>query len=462
MNKRIVVLLSVVLALFLTLTVYLSFFAVFRAPELKKSVYNRRLYEEEETVLRGAIYDRNGTLLAESRRTDAGQKRVYPYGALYAHVIGYASKDYGKSKLELSYDNYLCGDNEVAGALNLVAAMSGTVAEGVPLVLTVDHPLQQYASDLLGNKRGSIIVMDPDTGAIRAMVSHPDFDPDPDTLASRWAELSEREDAPFVSRATAGLYAPGSTWKILLAAKAIESGMEDDLFEDDGTVEIDGREFANSHEEKNGTLTLAEAFAKSSNVVFAGIGDTLADEALKTYETFLLGKALPFDLPTETSTLRDQDAMGRTDYAATAIGQGKLAVTPLYMATVASAVACGGEMRKPYLVERAEKNGITLYGAKPQTLARVISEETAGKLRDMMRLCVTDGTGKNADVPGLTVYGKTGTAQNETDRSHDWFVGFAEAEDGDRAIVAVILEYNGEGSSAAALLAGRVLDRWLD
>lgn len=462
MNKKIIIVLSVILLLFLTLAVYLTYFGVFKADELEKSVYNQRLYENEDKVRRGTVLDKNGTVLAKSEMTDEGRKRVYPYGRLYTHVIGYSSKVYGRSKLELAYNDYLAGTNELGQALNLASVMSGDEKSGFDITLTVDNALQQYAYELLGGKNGSIILMDTASGAVLAMASTPSFDPSEESLEKNWEELAESDNAPFVARATNGLYAPGSTWKTLTAVAAIEAGLENNEYEDEGKTVIGGREYVNSGGKAYGTVDLVGAFKYSSNVVFARLGTELGKSGLSVYERFLLGKDIDFDLPTAKSTLSDKPSqMGETDFASTAIGQGKLAVTPLYMTMVASVFANGGEMVEPYIVQSIDKGSVNAFTAKKKILATPVSYSVAEKVKEMMRACVTEGTGGQANVSGLKVYGKTGTAENETDKTHDWFIGFAENDYGEGVTVCVMLEYNGQGSSVSAKIAGRLLARCL-
>lgn len=462
MNKRIIIVLSLILLLFLSLAVYLTYFGVFEADDLKKSVYNQRLYEKEEAVKRGTVYDSEGTVLAESQMTDEGQKRIYPYGKIYTHVIGYSSKTYGRSKIELEYNDYLSASNELGQALNLALAVSGEEKTGFDITLSINNKLQQYAYGLLGGKNGSIILMDNSDGAILAMASNPTFDPSEDKLEENWEELAESDDAPFVARAVSGLYAPGSTWKTVTAAAALEAGLASEEYEDEGKIIIGGREYVNSGGNAYGTINLKEAFLHSSNVVFAKVGTELGKESMSIYERFLLGKDLDFDIPVMTSKLSDDiSSMSEADIASTSIGQGKLSVTPLYMTMVASVFANDGDMVKPYIVKSIDKGNINAYSAKKKTLGSPISQKTASEVKDMMYACVSEGTGYAASVSGLKVYGKTGTAQNETDKSHDWFVGFAETESGRSVTVCVMLEYNGQGSSVSAALAGKMLSKCL-
>lgn len=462
MNKRIIMLLTMVSVLFMSMAVYLTIFEITQAEELKKTPYNQRLFDMENEVLRGKIYDCEGTILAESKIVDGESLRFYPFGDLYTHVIGYNSKVYGKSKLEFSFNDYLMGNSTIGEAVNLASAMAGEAKKGMDLTLTVDHKLQSYASDILGNKKGCIIVMDADSGKIRAMVSKPTFNPEEPVLSENWGDLEEGADSPFLARATAGLYAPGSTWKIISSAAVIEAGLEEELLDDRGKIIVGGREYKNSGEKANGEIALDRAFSKSSNVYFAKMGSDLGKDGLDIYDDFLLGKDIDFDIPIERSNLADKaSSMSEADIASTSIGQGKLRVTPLYMTMVASSVANGGKMVKPYLVEKAVLGDFVAYEAENKTLAQPLSKSTADKIKKMMELCVTEGTGKSASVSNLKVYGKTGTAQNETDKSHDWFIGFAENDEGEKAAICVMLEYNGVGSSEAASMAGRVFSYWL-
>lgn len=457
MNKKIIAVLSLILLLFLALAVYLTYFGLFTAPELSKSVYNQRLYEKEGSVKRGTIYDRNRVALAESKMTDDGWERIYPYGKIYTHVIGYTSQTYGRSKIELEYNDYLTASNEIGQAVNLAMAVSGGEKTGFDITLTVDNKLQQYAYDVLSGKNGCIIAMDNKTGAVLAMASNPTFDPSEESLMKNWEELAENDDAPFVARAVSGLYAPGSTWKMITASAALENGMGDAEFNDEGKAQIGGREYENSGGKAYGTVTLSEAFLHSSNVVFAQIGADMGTSALSIYERFLLGGDIDFDISASTSTLADKiSTMSVADIASTSIGQGKLTVTPLYMTLVASVFANEGEMIKPYIVESIDKGSINAYKAKRKVIATPVSASVAEEVRDMMGRCVSEGTGAQANASGLKVYGKTGTAQNETEKSHDWFVGFAENEAGESITVCVVLEYNGQGSSVAASMARKI------
>lgn len=461
-NQKILKVLLSMSCLFLLLIVYLTYFGLFKAETIAKSSYNQRLWQKEDSVLRGKIYDRKGTVLAYSTMRNTTQTRVYPFGNVYTHIIGYNSRTYGKSQLELRYNSYLSGDNDLSAVFGIADLFKGEDKEGASIKLTIDNELQQAAQAALKNRNGAIVMINPENGEVRAMASSPTYQPDAGALEENWGGLSEDENAPFLSRATGGLYAPGSSWKIITAAAAIEHGYTDKTFKDEGKILIDGKEFNNSKKKAYGKIDLSRAFAVSSNVVFASLGHEMGESAaLDIYSRFMLGKDIGFDIPLSTSKLSSK-SMTKTEVSSTAIGQGKLMVTPLYMALVVGTIANDGEMMQPYLVDSAElPNGIVAYNASPKVIASPISNTTAHTVAEMMKECVLNGTGTAAKVSGLDVYGKTGTAENERLKSHDWFVGYAINHEGEKVCIAVILEYNGQGGGAScAPIAKELFTLW--
>ena len=261
-NRRIIYTMVFVSMLFLSLIGYLTYFTLFPNAIIAHHRLDKRQWMYEASTLRGIIYDRNDTVLAYTDPEDK-QLRIYPHGALYAHVIGYSSIIYGKSQLEAAYNDYLVGRDNFTTALGI----SGAAEYGFNLTLTLDHELQQVASDnLKGN--GAAVALNPKTGEILAMVSKPDFNPNESELTALWGELAESQDAPLFPRATNGLYPPGSTFKIVTSAAIIEQGLDGRIFEDTGTVTIDGKNFKNYSNTKMGNIDLSRAFELSSNVVF--------------------------------------------------------------------------------------------------------------------------------------------------------------------------------------------------
>ncbi len=462
-NKRIIKSLVVMSLLFLSLFVYLTYFSLFKADSLVSSNYNRRLWEKEDSVLRGSIYDRGGTVIAKSELdSDGVQKRVYPYGSLYAHVVGYNTRSYGKTNLELTFNDYLLKTETLTEILQY-GIDSDEMKRGCDLVTTIDHSLMETAKSAMKGRNGAVVAVNPKTGEVLCLYSAPSFDPNEDALTENWADLSVDEDSPFLPRATKGLYAPGSTFKTVVAAAALEAGMDDYTVDDEGSVKIDGHIFGNSGGSSYGNINLLQGFKYSSNVMFTQLGVELGADRLKqSAESFMITKAIPFDIDT-SSAQWGYSSMSDTELASVGIGQGKLLTTPLNMAMVAASIANGGVMMKPYLVQRAvSSNGVVAYEASPEALARTTTSSVSAKITEYMLACVESGTGANARIRGIDVAGKTGTAQNEREgRDHAWFIGFAPADDPQIA-VAVIQEYSGSsGGAACAPVAKAVMQEWL-
>jgi len=467
-DKKIVHALLVICLLFSMLIVYLTYFELFVKDKIISNSYNQRLNADNSSVLRGSILDRNGEVLAKSQFKGETQERVYPYGSLYSHIIGYNSRVYGKSLLEANYNDYLSNRYDAHTLMDILAKLEGFDPAGANLTLTLDHNLQAQAEKLMRNLKGAVVVMNPRTGEILAMVSKPDFDPTGSKLEASWRTLVESPDSPFLSRATQGLYAPGSTFKVVVSASALDHGLADKVYKDTGITTIDGKEFRNAGGKAYGEINLSQALSVSSNTYFARLGTDLGASALKkAAEAFGLEKDVPFELPFNKSRFPYKE-MSQTDLASVGIGQGKILVTPLHMAMIASSIANDGVMMQPWLVKDIKTvNDITLQEGKPRVLAQPISAQTAQALKEMMVDVVKSGTGKKAAIKGITVAGKTGTAQNETtggekEQEHAWFIGFAPADDPTVA-VAVIAEYSGSsGGDLCAPIAGKLMAAWLN
>ena len=462
-NKKIIFVLVIMSVLFLSIFVYLTYFTLFQADGLVSSNYNRRLWEKEESVLRGSIFDRRGTVLAESEKSsEGGQKRIYPYGSLYTHVIGYNTRSYGKTNLELSYNDYLLKTESLTEIIQY-GMDDAELKKGSDLITTLDHRLMAEARDAMNGRNGAVVALNPKTGEVLCLYSGPSFDPNEDALVKNWPDLSMRDDSPFLARATQGLYAPGSTFKIAVTAAALEHGYGGYTVDDGGSTKIDGRVFRNAGGTGYGNIGLGGGFKYSSNVFFSHLGVELGAGTLKkAAEDFMVTKQIPFDMPTSFSEW-GYDSMEKTELAAVGIGQGKLLTTPLNMAMVAAAIANNGVMMKPYLVQRVSSpNGVSVYEASPEVLTRVCTASTAAEITGFMLDCVESGTGANARIRGIEVCGKTGTAQNEREgKDHAWFVGFAPKDDPQIA-VAVFQEYSGSsGGAACAPIAKRIIREWL-
>jgi len=466
-NKKIIHLLILICCIFFTLAAYLTYFQIFKSEKVVKSPYNRRQSAAEDNIKRGSIFDRNGVVLAQNSNNKDKRERVYPFGALYSHVIGYNSVIYGKALIENEFNDYLLNISKLKSVVGLSDSLLKGEKQGNNLYLSIDNSLQEYAGRLMGNKKGAVVVMNPKTGEVLAMVSKPDFDPNNKMLAKNWKGLADSKDSPFLPRATQGLYAPGSTYKVAVAAAALENGFGDITFEDKGSVIIDGKEFSNSKKKAYGKLNLEKALTVSSNVAFSQLGVMLGSKAMKEMAAGMgMEGSIPFDIPVNRSTF-PYNNMGKTDLAAAGIGQGKLLVTPLHMAMLASCVANKGVMMKPVMVTKAvSPDGKEIKKWGTEKLYNVMSADTAEKVKKMMVGVVKSGTGKSAAISGVTVAGKTGTAENELtgkekNKEHAWFIGFAPAEN-PQVAVAVIVEYCGtSGGTTSAPIAGKLMEKYL-
>lgn len=463
LNKRIITVMAAVCSLFLAEIIYLTYFSLFQAKDIVNSSYNQRIWEKEERVLRGNIYDRSGTLLAQSRETDDGQKREYPYKELYAHSIGYNSRTYGKTNIELKFNDYLLRTQNVLDVLRS-EDKKAHFENGASLELTLDHELTKTAAELMRKSNGAVTAMNPATGEVYCLYSYPSFDPNEEVLVKNWDSLTGDEASPFVARATKGLYAPGSTFKIITSAAGIMSGYENFTFKDEGKIKIDGKELKNSGGRSYGNLDMAGAFKHSSNVYFSALSQKIgADKLGSTAEDFLITKEIPFDIPTSGRNVTFSGLSG-IELASTAIGQGKLLVTPMHMMMAASAIANDGIMMKPFMVRRAfYENGGDVYNMQPFSLSNATDANTAAIIKEYMIGCVKSGTGRSARVSGIEVAGKTGTAENEKEgKTHAWFVCFAPA-DNPQIAICVMKEYSGSGGgSVCAPIAAKLIKKALE
>lgn len=456
LNKRIIHVLVVVCLMFLSLVSYLLYFNMFDAQEVASNPYNKRQWEDEKQVKRGNIYDRDGVLLAETLVDGDARTRSYPQGNLYSHIVGYYSRTYGKSQLEMTYDKELMGHGDITISFN-------ELRSGYDLHLTIDHDLQKYAYDQLSGRNGAVVALEPSTGKVLALVSYPDFAPDAASLEKNWNAIVEKENSPLLARATHGLYAPGSTYKIATAAAAYESGRSGETFQDTGTFEQDGVKIDNYGKKAYGEIGLKRGFEVSSNFVFCNLGYEMGTEKLmETAERFGVNKGFSFDIAVSKSTLQYKN-LNNTDAAMVSIGQGNLLMTPLHVAMMGASVANGGKMMQPYLVDTVTTaSGTVLSTTKPQMLYEPMSADCAAYLDELMRGVVTNGTGTGAKISGVTVAGKTGTAENETNKDHAWFVGYAPAEN-PKIAVAVLLEYDGgTGGANAVPVARNVMKKYLN
>lgn len=475
LSRNIKKVLIVFLLCFLALISYISYFDIFVAPQVVKRPENRRLWVKRNEVLRGTIFDRNNNALTTSKKIDKEtQKREYTGGPVFAHVLGYVDPRFGLTGLEKKYDEELMADDS---PIQKFFSKSGTAGEnkekiGHNLITTLDMNLQQKVYDLLGDNRGAIVVLNPKTGEVLAMVSKPSFDPN--NLAQVMDEINKadknsdiRKNSPLLNRAVSGLYPPGSTFKTITAIAALENinNAMNKTIEDKGKIVFNPNEsLSNYGGVVNGTLDLKSAFAVSSNVYFGTIGMELGNSKLKaTAEKFYFNKDLPADgITIDNSRFPELKSYEKGNIAQSAIGQSSVLATPIEMATVAATIANDGVMMRPYLVQQVTNSkGTVLKTIDPKSSGQIINKGTASTMKELMRSVVTSGSGKAAEVKGMEVCGKTGTADYAESitgekKPHAWFIGFAPYNN-PRIAVAVLIEEGGTGGGKAAPIAASVI-----
>jgi peptidoglycan glycosyltransferase len=441
-------------ALFALLAVRQLWVQVVQGPSIAADPHNPR--HAALAVGRGSILASDGTPLAVSH----GATRVYPEGSLLAQTVGYADPRFGTAGLEDAFDGVLSAHaarNDPLTQLREIVGGSRGDPRGADVVTTIDLAVQRtLVADLSRYSRAAGVVLDPRTGAVLALASIPAYDPN--RLDAHWSALLSDPASPLLDRATSGLYPPGSTFKIVTASDALDAGVvtPQSRFTDAGGLRVGNFTIHNDEDEVTGTTDLGGAFALSSNVDFAQIALRIGVDRWYDYASrWGLGKSAEFDLPVEHDRIPARADASDGVLAQLGFGQASLLVTPLRMALVGATIAHDGTTPRPYLVRRIAGSE-TALATRPETLAQPISAETAHAVRDLMVRAVAHGTGTAAQLPGVTVAGKTGTATNPHGRSHAWFVAFAPAQ-APRVAVAIVVENVGYGGTYAAPIARDVL-----
>jgi penicillin-binding protein A len=479
----------VILVLFGLLFANLNWVQAYKADEYRNSDYNGRVQVAEYQRARGVI-EADGEPLAESKATDDTLKylRVYPDKQAYAPVIGYKPVNGAATGIERSENEFLAGTSDKLFADRLSEMFTGDNAGGGNVVLTLSTRAQQTAyRELTHNERGvykgAAVAIDPRTGAIQAMVSMPSFDPNPlashDKTAAQVAydRLNKDPDKPLLNRALNETLPPGSAFKTIITAAALQNGYSEDTEIRAGSVyQHAGAVIRNAEDEvcPGAQISLKEALTESCNTGFAQLGVALgADKVKKTAQEFgfeqddltvgnLDGSGLPV-AASHTGAIANPD--GSTDQGALAqssIGQRDVRMTTLQGALIAATVANGGSQMRPYLVQKLlASDRSQIYAANPKVLRTPIDSSVASAMKDMMISVVENGTGKRARISGFQVGGKTGTAQNaEGANPHGWFIGFAFDGNGQPiSAVCVMLENvpGGHASAEAARIAGLIM-----
>ncbi len=468
MNVPIVRLFALIVVLFGLLIAFTSRWTVFEAQALRDNPDNRRSLLAEQKIRRGTIRSADGQALARSVRDENGvYERRYPTGALFGHPIGYSFTALAsRSGYEQSQNDVLTGQSEEL--TTALESLIGRRREGNDIITTLDSRAQRVATQALGGRRGAVVALDARTGAVKAMASTPGYDPSGLDSAAALRRLNTDEQArPLVNRATFDTFPPGSTFKVVTAAAALDSGRYEVGSQVDAPAQkvVSGVPLSNFGQRDFGTIDLTTALTNSVNTVWAEVGVTVGRTRMQDYmERFGFYDKPELDYPESqilASGVRKRSGLrpvtsGSVDLGRVAIGQGDLQVTPLQMATVAATVANGGVRMKPYLTQRVvDPDGRTVERADPARAERVISRESAQELTTMMKSVVREGTGTAAALTGVEIAGKTGTAEINTSGLNDpWFIGFS-----DRVAVAVVLDriQGGQGGEVAAPVAKVVL-----
>jgi penicillin-binding protein A len=468
-------------ASFLIVFAQLNYVQIFAAEDIASNDSNIRSLLAEYSIKRGDIETLDFETVARSLKTqDRFQYlRTYPGGELYGHITGYYSLIYGSDRIEATYSEQLLGESGVISMQDIQDTFLDSGERGDDVRLTVHSQLQQVAAEALGGQEGSVVALDPSSGEVRAMYSNPTYDPGPlsthDTEAIRDYRRSLRPnspDSPLLSKATSRSFPPGSTFKVVTAAAALDSGRFNatSTFPDPEALDLPLTDntltnFTNTSCTGTGSIDLFTALVQSCDTTFALLGLRLPDELRRTAGALGFNEPLPFDVGTAASTFPDVPDDQEPLRAFAGIGQGDVAATPLQMALVAAAVANGGQVPRPQLVrEVRDPSGSVIEQQRSAPLGRAFSAATAQELTRMMTSVVTEGTGTAAQIDGVEVAGKTGTAQTvEGAAPHAWFICFAPASN-PRIAVAVLVENGGElgseatGGAVAAPIAKAVIE----
>lgn len=447
--------------IFVLMMVYLVYFSVIKAPDIIDNPYNKRVDNQDVKVVRGDILAGDETtVLATTKKDEDGKEyRYYPYGSLYSHVVGLKSEKTGiEGQANFQLLHHKSGFFE-----QVIKDITGQKKVGNSVVTTLDAKLQQAAYDALGDNKGAVIVMEPSTGKVMAMVSKPDFNPnDADEYYKEWLGYSS-SDSVLINRATQGLYAPGSTFKIVTLLEYI---MENDnygnySFNCEGSITVEGgTTIPCSNKTVHGEENLKKAFANSCNSAFSTIGLKLNISKLQYLcDGLMFNKDIPIGLEAVRSSFVLDAASSISDIQETAIGQGKTMISPMHNLMITACIANKGVMMKPYFIQKIKtSDGEMVEETEPEVLANAVAENYASQVAEYMRAVVTEGTATALRYASYEAAGKTGTAQYGTEGlTHSWFVGFA-PYDNPKVAICVIREGSENAGRSAQYIARDVLD----
>lgn len=455
-------------ALFAVLIGNITYIQVIKASEYQDMPSNNHTINKARFIKRGSIITADGLTLAESvQQADGTYARSYPNGNLAAHVVGYYSQQYGTMGIENTQNDTLTGSKDYSSWQNALNSLAGISEPGNSVQLTIDSRIQRAAEQALAGRVGAIVALDPRSGAVLAWASAPTFDNTNIQAAIEAANASGGADTSMYDRATLALYTPGSTFKVLTLASALENGLAtlDTTYDSPGRMEIGGADVVSIGERGHGKISLAKAFALSSNTVFGQVADGLgAEKLVATARAFGYGQQLGLDFTTAASVMPNPEEMTEWELAwagaGQPVGQGHTPgpqATVMQNALMAATIANNGIAMNPYVVSQIlAPDGTVLKTTRGHSLGQAVGSGAAEQVKQAMLDVVQNGTGSAAAIAGVKVAGKTGTAETNNANANSTFVGFA-PYDTPTVAIAVVIEQNAKGEESAAAVGGQVL-----
>ena len=463
-QKEIMLTTYLVVAAFLGMFVYLCYFVGTSEQEVLNNSYNSRQEILIAQNYRGDILSDKGDKLATTTLDSSqNETRVYPYGDMFSHVVGFST--HGRTGIEAAANYYLITSSAPITD-KVVNDVAGNKNPGDDVYTTLNTALQETAYKALGVYDGAIIVSEPDTGKILAMVSKPGFDPN--TIDADWDELTkDKTSGKLLNRATQGLYPPGSTFKIVTALEYIRENPEtynNYSLQCNGRFVLGDSKIQCYHGSNHGAVNFKSSFAKSCNSSFANIGTKLDRTKFRsTLDSLLFDKELPVKFVYGTSSVHMEESLSDEEIIQTSIGQGKTQITPLHLNMITNAIANNGTLMKPYLIDCVTNSDNSIVKQfKSSSYGKLITEDEAKILQDLMKEVVNNGTATFLKSADYTSAGKTGSAEyNSKGDSHAWFTGFAPAEN-PKVCVTIIVEGAGSGGDYAVPMAKRLFDTYFE
>lgn len=464
-NRPITAIVTLMILVFGGMIGFMIYFQTVKSESVVANSANQRQDAFSDFVVRGNIESRDGEILAETETSEDGtDTRVYPCGNVFSHVVGFDK--YGNSGIEQE-ENFALMRSHVGIVSQFRNSLNGVRNPGDNVVTTLDGNLQQVASDALGSMTGAIVAIRPDTGEILAMVSKPDFDPN--QIDAVWNNIHSEEGAGstvLLNRASQGLYAPGSTFKVLTTMEYLSehpTDYQNYSYTCTGSGIFNSVAIHCSGERAHGTEDLAESLANSCNTSFSNLGTTLDMDRLHALaEKAYYNQSIPFELDTSKSSFVVDGSTDPSQIPQTVIGQGDTQITPLHNAMIMCAVANQGVLMKPYLVDRIETaDGITTRRTRQKTCRRIFDSSDVSILIPMLQGVCEHGTAaRNLAGKPYTCAGKTGTAETDSQgHLNSWFIGFSNVSDPDLVVSVVVENYDQTGVSGS-YLAGQIFDAY--